>query len=120
MRLWQLGCLWNSSVLVAQLPVLLLLMRKVFPQLSASFDNLRLMIGTGNESAAVEAIYGAISAQDFSHEVSARCPNNLAVLPVAGVEWSDLGRPRRVLEALRRVGIRPKWLTDASRPHSRK
>ena len=116
LRLWQLGCLWNSSVIVAQVPVLLLLMRKILPQLAASFDNVRSMIGTEREGEVVEAIYRTISDQDFSHEISARCPGNLAVLPVAGVEWIDLEKPRRAIAALGPVGISSKRPRVASLP----
>lgn len=89
MRLWQMGCLWNSSIFVGQLSVLLLLMKKVFPQLTASFEALGLAIGGINENDAAEAIYGTVSEQDFSHEISVENLESLAVLPVAGVEWSD-------------------------------
>ncbi len=120
MRLWQSGCLWNSSVVVAQVPVLLSVMRKVLPRLAASFDDVRSMIGTERESEVIEAIYATVSDQDFSHEILAKCPGNLAVLPVAGVEWSDLEKPRRAVAALRRIGIRSKWLRDEAPPRSRK
>jgi mannose-1-phosphate guanylyltransferase len=119
-RFWQSGCLWNSSVVVGRMPVLLLLMRKLLPQLTASFDDVRPTIGTEREGAAVEAIYGTLPEEDFSHEVSRRRPENLAVLPVAGIEWSDLEKPRRAMVALRHAGIRSKWPRDASPPRSRK
>ena len=90
-RLWRMGCLWNSSALVANLPVLLRSIRKVFPALSTAFDNLCAVIGTEQEDETAEAIYESISTLDFSHQISAACPANLAVLPVCGVEWKDLG-----------------------------
>jgi mannose-1-phosphate guanylyltransferase len=65
-RLWQSGCLWNSSIVVAQVSVLLLLMRKVFPQLAASFDNVRSVIGTERESEVVEALYEALRSGLFA------------------------------------------------------
>jgi mannose-1-phosphate guanylyltransferase len=90
-RLWRMGCLWNSSVLVANLPVLLRTIRKVFPALSTAFDNLCTVIGTEKEGETAEAVYESISALDFSYQISVACPANLAVLPVCGVEWKDLG-----------------------------
>lgn len=88
-RLWQTGCLWNSSVFVSQLSALRLLMRETFPQLTVSFDGWRSAIGEANESEVAEVINGALSEQNFSHEIAVKCPESLAVLPVAGVEWSD-------------------------------
>jgi mannose-1-phosphate guanylyltransferase len=119
MRLWQSGCLWNSSVVVAQIPVILSLMRRVLPELAMSFDSVSSMIGTEREGEAVEKVYTDVSEQDFSHELSVGSPDNLAVLPIAGVEWSDLQKPRRARSALRRAGVRPKWL-DATAPRSRR
>ena len=108
-RLWQSGCLWNSSVVVGRAPALSLLMSKVLPRLAASFDDLRPAIGTEREGEAVEAVYATLPERDFSHELSARRPENLAVLPVAGIEWGDLERPRRARAALRRAGTRFRW-----------
>jgi hypothetical protein len=34
---------------------------------------------------------------------------NLSVLPVHGIEWSDLGEPLRVMTVLSRLGIHPDW-----------
>jgi len=88
-HLWQRGCLWNSSVFVGQVSLLLFLMREMFPRLTVSFDSLRPAIGEANESEAAEAAFKTVAAQDFSHEIAVKCPKNLAVLPVAGVEWIE-------------------------------
>jgi hypothetical protein len=45
----------------------------------------------------------------FAADVLAARPANLAVLPVTGVQWSDWGRPARVLSTLAGLGIRPDW-----------
>lgn len=119
-RLWQLGWLWNSSVFVARLPVLWHLMKGVFQELSVPFESLHARIGTESERKVVEAIYETIPGLDFSHEVLSKCSNNIAVLPTLGVEWSDLGKPGRVIAALQRSRVRPKWLRDASEARPRK
>ncbi|HLK87143.1 MAG TPA: hypothetical protein VKT27_11615 [Candidatus Binataceae bacterium] len=106
MRLWQAGCLWNSSIVVARLPVLLALMRKLLPQLAASFDELLPTIGTEKETGAVEAVYDTIIDRDFSHEVSAKHPQNLAVLPVSGIEWKDLEKSHPAIVASLPAGTR--------------
>ena len=46
---------------------------------------------------------------EFSDEVLERYPINLGVLPVHGIEWSDLGEPQRVMAVLSRLGIYPEW-----------
>jgi mannose-1-phosphate guanylyltransferase len=119
-RLWQLGCLWNSSVFVAHLSAFLLVMRRVFPKLVESFDALGSTIGTEKESEIAKAVYGNISDQDFAYQVSAACPANLAVLPVCGVEWKDLRKSHRSIEASPTAQSHPISLRDASRPPSRR
>lgn len=106
LRLWQMGCLWNSSVLVGQTAVLRSLMRGAFPQLFASFGELSARIDSGDGGEAADAIYETIAEQDVFHEIAWGLVKNLAVLPVAGVDWNDLGKPRRAIAALRRAGIR--------------
>ena len=48
-------------------------------------------------------------------EVLARCLANLAVLPLRGVGWNDLGEPRRVMATLARRGLHPEWTTGRAR-----
>jgi mannose-1-phosphate guanylyltransferase len=119
-RLWRLGCLWNSSVVVAHLSVLLLTMKRVFPQLFTAFDSLCATIGTEKESDTAEELYESISALDFSHQVSAACPGNLAILPVFGVEWRDLGRSDLNIKTWLSAERPPRSAGRALRPHSQK
>lgn len=114
MRLWQLGYLACTSVLVAQLPVLLLLIKRRCRELYASFEDLYSVLGTDHERETIEAIYGRILGQDFMDEVSATCPDNLAVLPVAGVEWTDLGRPRGIIRHIAPSQNSPKQLAGTA------
>jgi hypothetical protein len=45
---------------------------------------------------AVHDVYASLTPADFSKHVLERCPDLLAVLPVSGVGWTDLGEPHRV------------------------
>jgi nucleotidyltransferase-like protein len=56
-----------------------------------------------------ERFYVPLLAGDFSEDVLATKPPNLAVLPVQGVAWSDWGDPGRVLRTLDRLGMHPQW-----------
>ncbi len=107
--LWTAGCLWNSFVIIGGGPALLTLIRMAAPALHDAFSLIRPSFGTPMEAEAVRQLYARMSPVDFSRQVLARRPLNLAVLPVNGVDWSDLGEPRRVLATLSRVGIRPEW-----------
>jgi mannose-1-phosphate guanylyltransferase len=104
------GCLWNSFVMVGQLSTLLGLFLIALPELYLAFNKIRPVIGTMFEEKTVERLYADLRSTGFSEQVLAEHPVNLAVLPVHGVEWSDLGEPRRVMDTIARTGIRPQWL----------
>ncbi len=103
------GCLWNSFVMIAQVPTLLGMMQAGVPDLFTAFAGIRGALGTGSERRRVDELYGRIRPSNFSHEVLERQPERLAVLPVHGVEWSDLGEPQRVKSVLSYLGIHPEW-----------
>ncbi|MFZ0889589.1 MAG: sugar phosphate nucleotidyltransferase [Candidatus Binataceae bacterium] len=107
--LWRRGCLWNSSVIVAQLPALLDLILAALPELFVAFGAIAPALGTDFEGLAVEVLYANLRARNFSHDVLTDHTSALAVLPVCGVEWSDLGDPHRVMSTLAQLGIQPAW-----------
>jgi mannose-1-phosphate guanylyltransferase len=102
-------CLWNSFVIVARLSTLLGVVMLAVPELYRSFARVSSSLLTSSEERSVERLYASIDVTDFSREVLVRCPLNLAVLPVRGCDWSDLGEPARVIEVLSRQKIQPRW-----------
>jgi len=74
------------------------------PQLLDILDSLVPLIGTPDESCAIEYIYRAFLPVSFSRDILERAPGRLAALELDGVEWSDWGRPERIetVLALRR------------------
>ncbi|HKS29794.1 MAG TPA: sugar phosphate nucleotidyltransferase [Pyrinomonadaceae bacterium] len=111
--LFEQGCLWNSFVMVGRVQEFLHLFRRTLPELYQAFARVRPTFGTGVERRAVRALYNQIPQANFSHQVLSACPNNLAVLPVGGVEWSDWGAPERVFSTLARIGAEVEWLQQA-------
>ncbi len=103
------GCLWNSFVMVSTVSTLLGLFMIAMPSVYISFATVRPTFGTVFEEKTIEALYSDLSTTNFSDHVLAKCPVDLAVLPVCGVEWSDLGEPSRVMNTLARIGLRPQW-----------
>lgn len=94
------GCLWNSFVMVARGATLLALIESAAPDLYHSFLDLWPVLITHGEEAAIEALYAGLPSTNFSEQVLVSRPEDLAVLPVGGVQWSDLGEPGRVLSVL--------------------
>jgi hypothetical protein len=53
------------------------------------------------EERALYELFSSVTASDFSYEVLSVSPSDLAVFPVEGLGWTDLGEPERVLSALK-------------------
>jgi mannose-1-phosphate guanylyltransferase len=103
-------CLWNSFVMVGSVPTLLTMVCRAIPTLCDAFGPLREVLGTPAEERVARAVYARTPSRDFSREVLAARPPNLAVLPVRGVEWTDLGDPRRALAAMSRARFGREWV----------
>lgn len=99
------GCLWSSFVMVAQPIVLATLIRRELPSLVERLLALRTRLAEPGVPDRVRQLYARLTAADFSRQILATRPPNLAVLPVTGVEWSDLNHPERAGRALAQAGI---------------
>jgi mannose-1-phosphate guanylyltransferase len=102
-RLMCAGALWNSFVVVAEPGALGGLIRRAVPALADALAPLEASIGTSREPEVARAAYAALAPVDFSRDVLERHPDHLAVLPVSGTTWNDLGEPARALSARARV-----------------
>lgn len=96
-------CLWNSFVVVARVQTLLHVFEDKLPQLTRAFLRLLPALETEYEPQAMERLYLGLQPTNFSQRILADSGPNLAVLPVSGLQWSDLGDARRVMETLCRV-----------------
>jgi mannose-1-phosphate guanylyltransferase len=111
--LMERGCLWNSFVMVGSVEALLKLTRAAMPEMYAAFSAVRPSFLTRNEHNALAELYSHIDDSNFSHNVLAARPEDLMVMRVGDVGWSDLGEPGRVLSALARIGVRSELAISA-------
>jgi mannose-1-phosphate guanylyltransferase len=98
------GALWNTMVTCGTVDALWSLGHATEPQLLDILDSLVPLIGTPEETLAIEHIYQAYLPVSFSRDILERAPARLAALELEGVEWSDWGKPERIetVLALRR------------------
>ena len=96
-RLMRAGALWNSFVIMANPIVLEDLVRRALPALADAFGALRTLGDTAREHETARLVYRRLEPTDFSRDVLQRFPERLAVLPITGTVWTDLGDPARVL-----------------------
>ncbi|HET7503883.1 MAG TPA: sugar phosphate nucleotidyltransferase [Kofleriaceae bacterium] len=103
-ELIEAGAMWNTMVTCGTVEALWSLGRQAEPQLLDILDSLVPLIGTPEETCAIEYIYRAFLPVSFSRDILERAPDRLTALELEGVEWSDWGRPERIetVLALRR------------------
>jgi mannose-1-phosphate guanylyltransferase len=94
------GALWNTMVACATVDALWELGRATEPQLIDILDSFVPLVGTRDETDAIEYIYRAILPVSLSRDVFERGADRLAALELDGVEWSDWGRPERIENVL--------------------
>jgi mannose-1-phosphate guanylyltransferase len=90
------GALWNTMVACGSVDALWELGRATEPQLLDILDSFVPLVGTPDETDAIEYIYRAVLPVSLSRDVFERAPERLAVMQLDGVEWSDWGRPERI------------------------
>ena len=112
--LMERGCLWNSFVMVGRVDALLKMTRAAMPEMYAAFAAITPSFETASEHKALAALYSGIEDSNFSHQVLAVRPEDLMVMRVGEVGWSDLGEPNRVLSALARIGVQSELAMSAS------
>ena len=112
--LMERGCLWNSFVMVGSVEALLKLTRAAMPEMYDAFSAVTPAFETANEHRALAELYSHIEDSNFSHEVLAARPEDLMVMRVGDIGWSDLGEPSRVLSALVRIGVQSELAMSAS------
>jgi mannose-1-phosphate guanylyltransferase len=112
--LMQRGCLWNSFVMVGCVGALLKMTRAAMQEMHAAFEAITPAFETANEHKALAELYSHIVDSNFSHHVLTARPEDLMVMRVGDVGWSDLGEPNRVLSALARIGVQSELAMSAS------
>ena len=108
------GCLWNSFVMVGRVDALLKMTRAALPEMYAAFEALTPTFTTAAEHKALSELYSQMAETNFSHQVLAVRPEDLMVMRVGDVGWSDLGEPNRVLSTLARIGVQSQLAVSAS------
>ncbi len=97
------GGLWNTMLVVARATALWEAAREFLPAMLARFALLRTHLGTPGEPQALELAYRSMPCVNFSRDLLEHAAARTVVLPLRGVNWSDWGRPQRVLRTLEEI-----------------
>ena len=91
--------------MVGRVAALLKMTRAALPEMYDEFAKIVPMFETAAERKALHRLYTKIEDSNFSHQVLAVRPEDLTVMRVEDVGWSDLGESARVLSTLARMGV---------------
>lgn len=101
------GAVWNTLILAAKLQKLWELGWRCFPEMMPLFERVCEEIGGPEEGNVLDAIYRVMPTRNFSSGLLHRVPEQMAVIQLSGVLWSDWGKPERIVETLRKIGKQP-------------
>jgi mannose-1-phosphate guanylyltransferase len=104
---WAGGALWNTMIMVAKAETVWRLGWRCFPELMPMFERIAAVIGSPQQKVVMDAVYQAMPPMDFSSDVLQKAPDQLAVIEMNGVIWSDWGKAERIVETLRQIGRQP-------------
>jgi mannose-1-phosphate guanylyltransferase len=102
-RIMRTGGLLNTLVIASRLDSLWTLGRRHFPETIALLERAANAFDTDSEDEVLHRIYREMPSWDLSKDLLGRCPESLAVMELDGVQWSDWGRPERILDTIRRM-----------------
>ena len=103
------GCLWNTFVMVGSVGAFLEMIRQTSPVFCEAFEASFTSAGLELEEQKMRLVYDTLGPADFSKEVLALSTERLLVESCGEVGWSDLGEPRRFIEALTENGEENPW-----------
>jgi mannose-1-phosphate guanylyltransferase len=109
-KLLEAGCLWNSFVMVGKVGTFLDMFKRHLPEMFRMFAASAKLFGTTQEPVVLKSIYAWIDDTNFSSEVLERSSDELLVMRVSDVGWSDWGEPQRVVGTLTNLGIQTEWM----------
>jgi mannose-1-phosphate guanylyltransferase len=100
------GALWNAFILAGSVAKILALFEQCYSGLLREMRRaVQLDLTSPDQPVAATDLYPRLPELDFSRHVLEGSEATLRVLPVPACGWSDLGTPRRVSEALRRLAV---------------
>ena len=106
------GGLWSTFILTGQVETLWTMGWRCFPDLMERFERLLEVIGTPREGQVLTSIYQDMPRYNFSSTLLQREIQQIGVMELQGVAWSDWGRPERIIETLRKIGSIPRFSAE--------
>jgi mannose-1-phosphate guanylyltransferase len=97
------GCLWNTFVMIGGVSAFLRILELGAPRVVSALAPLEYFHPSELETTWATDAYSLMDPSDFSEAVLSQCADELAVLELGDIEWSDLGEPHRAMAAMARM-----------------
>ena len=102
-RIMKTGGLLNTLVIACRVKSLWALGQRNFPRTIALLEQAANAFDTDTEDEALHRAYREMPSWNLSKDLLGRCAENLAVMELDGVQWSDWGKPERILKSIGRM-----------------
>jgi mannose-1-phosphate guanylyltransferase len=103
-ELWQQGAVWNTFVCIAQSGTLWNMARRAVPEIYGRFRQIRQALGAPYREEVIEQVYTTMPAVNFCSGLCEPLANELRVLPLSAVGWSDWGTTDRIWATVKQLG----------------
>lgn len=94
------GGQWNTLVLIANVQTLWEAGRQCIPEVVIPLEEHAGGIGTSSEHQQLLHLYRTMPTRNFSSDLLSLIPQQLHMMDLTGVCWSDWGRPERIQETI--------------------
>ena len=104
------GYLWNTMICTFRARTLWNRVAELFPAIARAFEQLRYECDCSQpliHEEHLSHIYAPLAELDLSRDLMERVADQAAVLSMSGVDWSDWGRPARIVQTLHQIGREP-------------
>jgi len=98
------GGQWNTLVVIAKVQTLWEAGRQCIPEVVTPLEKHAGGIGTSSEHQMLMNLYRTIPTRNFSSDLLSLIPQQLSMIELTGVYWSDWGRPERIQETMAFMG----------------
>lgn len=99
-KLFREGALWNTFLMVGHVCAFLEMAWTQAPRLLQAVESPEITWTSGSEIRIPDSVYERIAPVDFSREILVPSTDRLLALRLRNVEWADIGKPDRLLQAI--------------------
>lgn len=98
-------CLWNSFVMVSSVKTLLMQFQKLMPEVFDQLSNTVSLYNPVERESILNEIYPSLPSVNFSKTILENCTDQLCVLEISDIYWSDWGSESRILRDVERLNL---------------